>query len=118
VSWLRRAISVVLILGLVLGTAGRAAAPGMRAGMHGMSAAMNHDGMPGCDGCINSEETGKRMPMAGCQGGICVVLPGLLPSSTAHIAAASDIFVRATPAIPRGLSRPPDHPPPIAASLM
>lgn len=111
-------MSVVLILGFALGTTGRGAQPGMMAGMHPLAAAvMNHDGMPGCNGCINTGDTGKGMAMAGCQGGVCVVLPGLLPSSVGTISLAADAFVAITLTAPSGLSPPPDHPPPISASL-
>jgi hypothetical protein len=115
VNWLRRTLSVVLILGLMLGTMGRAAQTGAMAGMH-ETAAADHGGMPCSDGCPPGEDTGKGMSMAGCQGCSCVVAPGSLPSSPGGVSLASDGYDAMAPTVPNGRSLPPDHPPPIVAS--
>jgi hypothetical protein len=115
----RRILSVLLILGLALGTMGRDAQRTMLVGMHDMTAAaMDHDAMPGCDGCIDGDETGKGMAMMGCQSGICVVLPAMLSGSLDAVSLASDAFASVVPTVQHGLSPPPDHPPPISAFLV
>jgi hypothetical protein len=113
---LRRILSVLLILGLALGTMAQAAQMGMMAGMVSM-AATDHSDMSGCEGCASSQDTGKGMEMTGCHSGFCIVLPGLLPNAPGSLSVAPDTFAAAAPMVANGLSPPPDHRPPIHASL-
>lgn len=101
---LRRILSVLLILGLALGTTAQAAQVGM---------------MAGCEGCASDHETGKDMDMdmAGCHSGVCIVLPGLLPGSLGSLSVGPDSFTVVAPTVADGLSLPPDHRPPRPASL-
>jgi hypothetical protein len=114
-----RILSVLLILGLALGTTAQAAQMGMMAGMQAMAgAAMDDGGIAGCEGCASGQETGKGMEMAGCcHGGVCIVLPGLLPNSPGSPSVALDAFAAMAPTVADGLSLPPDHRPPIPAPL-
>ncbi|KAA0572507.1 hypothetical protein FZ983_31675 [Azospirillum sp. B21] len=114
---LRRILSVLLILGLALGTTAQAAQVGMMAGTQETAAAAMDGGMAGCEGCASGQETGKGMDMAGCHGGICIVLPGLLPDSPDSPSVAPGAFAAASPTVADGLSPPPDHRPPIPSSL-
>jgi hypothetical protein len=117
VNWPRRVLSVLLALSLTLGVMGRAP-PSIVAGVNVSSvAAMGNGGMAGCDGCINSGDTGKGMGIASCQGGVCVVLPGLVPTSVGIVSLTRDAFLPVTSTATSGVSPRPDHPPPIAASL-
>lgn len=117
-SLLRRLLSVLLILGLVSGTAVQAAQVTMMAGMSSVPmAAADHGGMPGCKGCAPGPNADKGMKLAGCHNGVCIVLPGLLPSVPESPFSAPDIFVAATPTARHGLSPPPDPRPPRPVSL-
>lgn len=117
-SSLHRILSVLLILGLALGTTAQAAQVGMMAGMQGTAlAAMDDGGMAGCEGCASDHETGKDMDMAGCHSGVCIVLPGLLPGSLGSLSVGPDSFTVVAPTVADGLSQPPDHRPPRSASL-
>lgn len=117
-TWLRRILPILLILGIALGTTAQAVQMGMMAGMHVVAvSAMDDDSMAGCDGCASDQETGKGMNMAGCTGGLCIVLPGLMPSSPGSPAIAPATFIAAAPTAVTGLSPPPDHRPPRPASL-
>lgn len=114
---LHRILSVLLILGLALGMTAQAAQVGMMAVMQGTAvAAMDDGGMMGCEGCASDHETGKGMDMTGCQSGVCIVLPGLLPDSLGSPSVEPGSFAAAAPTVADGLSLPPDHRPPRSAS--
>lgn len=109
---------ILLILGLALGVTVQAARMGMIAGMRTAAMpAMDSDGMAGCEGCPSGQETGKGMDMAGCYGGVCVILPGLLPNTPSTPSVESNVFAVGAPTVTDGLSPPPDHRPPRPASL-
>jgi hypothetical protein len=118
-TFLRRILSILLVLGLALGSTAQAAQVGMMVGMASMpemaAAATDHSNMARCEGCVSSQD--KGMEMAGCHSGICIVLPGLSPNLQASLSVTPDTFVSAGPTVPGGLSLPPDHRPPIHASL-
>ena len=94
---------------------------GMMAGMVSMSGkaavAMDDSDRAGCQGCVSSRDTDNGIEMTSCDSGICIVLLGLLPNSQFSLFVAPDTFVSAVPTVSGGLSAPPDHRPPIHASL-
>lgn len=117
-SLLRRMLCVLLVLGFALGTTAQAAQMGVMAGMRTMTmTAMGDGSVAGCEGCASSQDAGKGMEMVGCHGGVCIVLPGLLPNAPSIPSVAPDTFAAAAPTVADGLSPPPDHRPPIQASL-
>ena len=99
-SRLHRILSILLLLGLALGTTAQAVQMGRMAGMPDMAAsaaAMDHGAMPGCENCPPVHGKAKGMEMAGCQGGVCIVLPGLLPALPASPSIAPDAFAAGFP---------------------
>ena len=115
----RDILSFLLILALLLGTTAQAVQMGMIAVLPSMAAAApDHSDMPGCEGCVSGQDTNKGMEMASCHNGICIVLPGLLPHTPVNLAAPPDTFACLGPTVADGLSPPPDHRPPISASLV
>lgn len=113
---LRRILPVLLILGLALGTAIQAAGMGLMAGMASIAAVATDRGdMSRCEGCLSSQNT--DMKMTGCQGGICIVLPGVLPNASGSVPVALGGFSILASTTVHGLSPPPDQRPPILASL-
>ena len=120
-TFLRCILSILLVLGLALGTTTLAAQMGMMAGMVSMpgkaAVAMDDSDRAGCQGCVSSRDTDNGIEMTSCDSGICIVLLGLLPNSQFSLFVAPDTFVSAVPTVSGGLSAPPDHRPPIHASL-
>ena len=116
-NWLRRILPLLLVLSLALGTTVQAVWMGTMISPHMAAATMTHDDMPGCDDCAPDRNTGKAMKMAGCQGGICIVLPGLPPTSLVGIMTVPDTFTITMPTDGNGVSPPPDQRPPISISL-
>ena len=115
----RDILSCLLILGLLLGTTVQAVQMGMMAGLPSMAtAALDHSDMSGCEGCHSGQDTNKGLEMASCHGGICIVLPGLLPNTPVNLAVAPETFAWLRATVANGLSPPPDHRPPISASLV
>ena len=120
-TFLRRILSTLLVLSLALGTTAQAAQMSMMAGMVSMpemaAAAMDDSDRAGCQGCVSSQDADKGIEMRGCYSSICIVLLGLLPNSQFSLFVTPDPFVSAVPTVLGGLSTPPDHRPPIHASL-
>jgi hypothetical protein len=112
---LRRILSVLLVLSFALGTTVQATQMGLMASM--AAATADHSDMSGCEGCASSHDTNKGMERTGCHNGICVVLPGQLPTSPGGLPIAPDTFASAVPTVADGLSLPPDPRPPRPASL-
>jgi hypothetical protein len=111
-------LSVLLILGLVSGTTMQATQAAMMAGLPGMAvAAVDHSGMPDCQGCVPGQGTDKGMKTTGWHNGVCIVLPGVLPSALDGPTFEPDAFVSAAPTVADGLSPPPDPRPPRPTSL-
>ena len=112
---MRLFLSVLLVLSFALGATAQAAQMGLMASM--AAAAADSRDMSNCEGCTSSHDTNKGMEMAGCHNGICIVLPGLLPTSPGGLPVAPDTFDSAVPTVADGLSLPPDLRPPRPASL-
>jgi hypothetical protein len=116
-NWVRCILPLLLVLSLALGTTVQAVWMETMMSSHMAATTMTYGDMPGCDDCAPDQNTGKAMKMTGGLGGICIVLPGLLPTSLVGIIMAPDIFTVTMPTDGNGLSPPPDHRPPISISL-
>jgi hypothetical protein len=112
---IRRILSILLVLSFALGTTAQAAQMGLVASM--AAATADHSDMSGCEGCTSSHDTNKGMERTGCHNAICVVLPGLLPTSPGDLAVASGTLASAVPTVADGLSLLPDPRPPRPTSL-
>lgn len=112
---LRRILSVLVVLSFALGATAQAAQMGLMASM--AAAGAGSSDMSDCEGCTSSHDTNKGMEIAGCHNGICIVLPGLLPTSSGGRPVTLDTFDAEVPTVADGLALSPDLRPPRPASL-
>lgn len=113
---LRRILSVLVVLSFALGATAQAAQMGLMASMAAATAGSSD--MSDCEGCTSSHDINKGMKMTGCHNGICIVLPGLLPTSSDGLPVTLDTFDAEVPMAANGLSLSPDLRPPRPTSLI